>query len=166
MTEVEAEPLLRVGKESRAEEVEEQTPSTEGQGKEDGADTDDGDARRSDVGADNAESLSETERGAALRTSPAAETKQQEFHLVKLARNGMVYISIPSRSPGDFVTFFDKIIKEFHTRSRAAPRYFHGISYLSSIYHISHSKQFGSFDLATPVEGNAICRYLGIMTTT
>lgn len=50
--------------------------------------------------------------------------KQQEFHLVKLARNGMVYISIPSCSSGDLVTFMSRVLKDFHTRSRAAPRYF------------------------------------------
>lgn len=51
------------------------------------------------------------------------ESKQHDFQLVKLARNGMVYISIPSRSPGNLVKFVDSILKEFHTKSRAAPRY-------------------------------------------
>lgn len=121
VTEVEAELSSQEGKESRAEEVE-QTPWSEVQGNGDGSNTGGGDASRNGVG------VSSAEGGAALRSGPAAEFKQQDFHLVKLARNGMVYISIPSRSPEDLVTFFAKIIKDFHTRSRAAPRYFHHVS--------------------------------------
>ena len=101
------------------------TSRSEVQGDVDGANTGDEDSTRNCVGVDNGESLPDNERGIALRSSLATEIKQQEFHLVKLARNGMVYISIPSRSPGDLVKFFAKIINDFHTRSRAAPRYFH-----------------------------------------
>jgi len=55
--------------------------------------------------------------------SAVGEIEQQEFHLVKLARNGMVYIPIPRCSPGDLVTFMSRVLNDFHTRSRAAPRY-------------------------------------------
>ncbi|KAG0589137.1 hypothetical protein M758_2G248300 [Ceratodon purpureus] len=123
-TKVEAEPPSKEGK---AEEVEGHTSRSEVQGDVDGANTGDEDSTRNCVGVDNGESLPDNERGIALRSSLATEIKQQEFHLVKLARNGMVYISIPSRSPGDLVKFFAKIINDFHTRSRAAPRWCHRI---------------------------------------
>ena len=115
-------------KETRAKELEGQTARLEVQSKVDGAIADDDEDSRNGVEVENGESLSDIARRAALKSNRAAEIKQQEFSLLKLARNGMVYISIPSRSPGDLVAFFTKTIKDFHSRSRAAPRCFHDVS--------------------------------------
>jgi len=95
--------------EARAGQGEEQTSRVEVQG------TDDVDATGNGLEVNNA---------APGGDSLVGEIKQQEFHLVKLARNGMVYISIPSRSPGDLVTFMARILNDFYTRSRGPPRYF------------------------------------------
>lgn len=121
----EEEPIAQEEKEARAGEGEEQTSKVEVQGT-----TDDDGVTRNGLEVDNAATGGDSvvgDQGSALNRSSAAETKQQEFHLVKLARNGMVYISISSRPPGDLVTFFAKILKDFHTRSRAAPRWCHRI---------------------------------------
>lgn len=97
-------------------EGEEQSPSVEVQG------TGDNNAKRN-----GSEVIQGTDDNDAKRNGSEVdsigESKQHDFQLVKLARNGMVYISIPSRSPGDLVKFVDSILKEFHTKSRAAPRY-------------------------------------------
>lgn len=45
-----------------------------------------------------------------------------EFFLVKLARKGMVYISISRRTSQDLVTFFTKILREIHSRARVTPQ--------------------------------------------
>lgn len=45
-----------------------------------------------------------------------------EFFLVKLARKGMVYISISRHTSQDLVTFFTKILREIHSRARVTPQ--------------------------------------------
>lgn len=109
VTKGQEESIAQEEKEARTGQEEVRTPRVEVQG------TNDNNATRNELEADNV---------AIGGDSVVREIKQQEFHLVKLARNGMVYISIPSRSPGDLVTFIARILKDFHTRSRAAPRYF------------------------------------------
>jgi hypothetical protein len=59
---------------------------------------------------------SQAEAGAGLKNG------SPEFFLVKLARKGMVYISISRRTSQDLVTFFTKILREIHSRARVTPQ--------------------------------------------
>lgn len=59
---------------------------------------------------------SQAEAGAGLKSG------SPEFFLVKLARKGMVYISISRRTSQDLVTFFTKILREIHSRARVTPQ--------------------------------------------
>lgn len=109
--------------------MERQSSSTGITGKLDGSNTDEGSPtamEKNGFGMDHAETFTLSDRDTGLGCSSAPDMKG-EFRLVKLARNGMVYISIPCRSAEDLFTSFIKIINDFHSRTRAAPRWCHRI---------------------------------------
>lgn len=50
------------------------------------------------------------------------QQSSQEFFLVKLARKGMVYISVSSRTSRDLVTFFERVLSDIHSGARPTPK--------------------------------------------
>ncbi|XP_024385950.1 uncharacterized protein [Physcomitrium patens] len=129
LTKIEAQLRSPEERDTKVAEVERQSSSTGITGKLDGSNTDEGSPtamEKNGFGMDHAETFTLSDRDTGLGCSSAPDMKG-EFRLVKLARNGMVYISIPCRSAEDLFTSFIKIINDFHSRTRAAPRWCHRI---------------------------------------
>lgn len=132
LTKIEAQLRSPEERDTKVAEVERQSSSTGITGKLDGSNTDEGSPtamEKNGFGMDHAETFTLSDRDTGLGCSSAPDMKG-EFRLVKLARNGMVYISIPCRSAEDLFTSFIKIINDFHSRTRAAPRSLHHVSSL------------------------------------